>query len=102
MQRLLKLINKRRILLPFPLPIAELSARFFEILPKPIITRDQLRLLKYDNISSGKYKTNSDIGIPSKRYFNDEVKKYCYMWRTGGQFSTEKYNSNNDTEKKIN
>ena len=102
LQRLLKLINKKRILLPFPLPIAELSARFFEILPKPIITRDQLRLLKYDNISSGKYKTNSDIGIPSKRYFNDEVKKYCYMWRTGGQFSTEKYNSNNDTEKKIN
>ena len=102
LQRLLKLINKKRILLPFPLPIAELSARFFEILPKPIITRDQLRLLKYDNISSGKYKTNSDIGIPSKRYFNDEVKKYCYMWRTGGQFSTEKYNSNKDTEKKIN
>ncbi len=102
LQRLLKLINKKRILLPFPLPIAELSARFFEILPKPIITRDQLRLLKYDNISSGKYKTNSDIGVPSKRYFNDEVKKYCYMWRTGGQFSTEKYNSNNDTEKKIN
>ena len=102
LQRLLKLINKKRILLPFPLPIAELSARFFEILPKPIITRDQLRLLKYDNISSGKYKTNSDIGIPSKRYFNDEVKKYCHMWRTGGQFSTEKYNSNKDTEKKIN
>ena len=51
-----------------------LSARIFEILPKPLITRDQLRLLKYDNILSGKYKTNSDIGMPSKRYFNDEVK----------------------------
>ena len=96
LQRLLKLIDKKRILVPCPLPIAELSARFFEILPKPIITRDQLRLLKYDNIPSGKYKTNSDIGMPSKRYFNDEVKKYCYMWREGGQFSTEKYNSNNN------
>ncbi len=102
LQRLLKLINKKRILLPFPLFIAELSAKFFEILPKPIITRDQLRLLKYDNVSSGKYKTNSDIGMPSKRYFNDEVKKYCYMWREGGQFSTEKYNLDNDVEKKIN
>ena len=101
LQRLLQLINKKRILVPFPLPIAELSAKFFEMFPKPIITRDQLRLLKYDNISSGKYKTNSDIGMPSKRYFNDEVKKYCYMWREGGQFSTEKYNSNIDTEKKI-
>ena len=94
LERLLKLINKKRFLFPLPLPIAELSARFFEILPRPILTRDQLRLLKYDNITSGKYKTNSDIGIPSKRYFNDEVKKYCYMWREGGQFSTEKYSSN--------
>ena len=98
LQRLLKLINKKRILIPFPLPIAELSAKFFEILPNPLITRDQLRLLKYNNIASGKYKTNSDIGIPSKRYFDDEVKKYCYMWREGGQFSTEKYTSNNDLE----
>ncbi len=101
LQRLLKLINKKRILIPFPLPIAELSAKFFEILPNPLITRDQLRLLKYNNIASGKYKTNSDIGIPSKRYFDDEVKKYCYMWREGGQFSTEKYNLINNSESKI-
>ena len=98
-ERLLKLINKKKILLPIPLPMAELSASIFEMLPKPLITRDQLRLLKYDNILSGKYKTNSDIGMPSKRYFNDEVKKYCYMWRDGGQFSTEKYTSNNNLEK---
>ena len=100
LQRLLDLIDKKRILMPCPLPIAKLSAKFFEMLPKPIITRDQLRLLKYDNIASGKYKTNSDIGMPSKRYFNDEVKKYCYMWREGGQFSTEKYTSSNDLENK--
>ena len=100
LERLLKLIGKKRFLLPFPLILAELSARFFEIMPKPILTRDQLRLLKYDNIPSGKYKTNSEIGIPSKRYFDDEVSKYCYMWREGGQFSTSKYTSNNDTENK--
>ncbi len=100
MERLLKLIDKKRILFPCPLPLAELSARFFEIMPNPLLTRDQLRLLKYDNISSGKYKTNSDIGMPSKRYFNDEVKKYCYMWKEGGQFSTEKYTSNNDFNNK--
>jgi len=102
LERLLNLIDKKRILLPIPLPLAELSARIFEILPKPLITSDQLRLLKYDNISSGKYKTNSDIGIPSRRYFNDEVKKYCYMWREGGQFSTDKYTSSKDLKKKSN
>ena len=91
LQKLLNLIDKKRILLPFPLPLAEFSARFFELFPNPLLTRDQLRLLKYDNISSGKYKTNSEIGIPSVRMFDKEVKKYCYMWREGGQFSTEKY-----------
>ncbi len=101
LQKLLYLINKKRILMPFPLPLAKFSARFFELLPNPLLTSDQLRLLKYDNILSGKYKTNSEIGIPSVRYFEEEVKKYCYMWREGGQFSTEKYTSG-DLENKIN
>jgi len=95
LEKLLNLIGKKRLLIPMPLPIAQISARFFEIMPKPILTRDQLKLLKYDNVLSGKYKSNSDIGVPSLRYFDEEVKKYCYMWREGGQFSTEKYNSDN-------
>ena len=90
-ERLLILIGKKRLLLPMPLPIALFTAKIFELLPKPILTQDQLRLLKYNNVLSGKYKNNSDIGTPSKKYFNDEVKKYAYMWREGGQFSTEKY-----------
>ena len=91
LEKLQLLIGKKRYLIPFPLPVAELTARLFEILPNPLLTRDQLRLLKYNNISSGKYKTNFDIGVPSLRLFDQEVKKYCYMWRDGGQFSTEKY-----------
>ena len=91
LQKLLKLIEKKRILIPFPLVIAKFSARFFEILPNPLITIDQLKLLKYDNTKSGKYKTNFEIGIPSVRFFDNEVAKYCYMWREAGQFSTEKY-----------
>ena len=90
-ERLLTLINKKRLLLPMPLKLATLTAKIFQLLPNPILTEDQLRLLKYDNVLSGKYKSNSDIGVPSKKYFNEEVKKYSYMWREGGQFSTEKY-----------
>ena len=74
-----------------PFPLAVITARMFQLMPNPLLTLDQLRLLKYDNILSGKYKSNFDIGIPSRKYFNDEVKKYCHMWREGGQFSTEKY-----------
>ncbi len=96
---LLNLINKKRLLLPFPLTLANLSAKFFQLLPKPLLTEDQLRLLKYDNVSSGKYKTNFDLGLPSKLNFKEEVKKYAFMWRDGGQFSTEKYNSENIKKK---
>ena len=88
---LLNLIEKKRFLIPMPLTLAKLSAKFFQLFPNPLLTQDQLRLLKYDNIVSGKYKTNSDIGIPSKLFFKNEVKKYSHMWREGGQFSTEKY-----------
>ena len=91
LKKLLKLIGKRRMLLSLPLSIANLTAIFFQLLPKPLLTTDQLKLLRYDNILSGKYKTNSDIGVPATKVFYDEVKKYSHMWREGGEFSTEKY-----------
>ena len=92
LKTLLVLIEKKRLLIPFPLPIAKFSAKLLQLFPKPLLTEDQLKLLKYDNILSGKYKSNLDIGVPSKLFFKDEVKKYSFMWKDGGQFSTEKYN----------
>ena len=94
-KKLLRLIEKKRILFPMPLPLASLSAKFFQLFPNPLLTEDQLRLLKYDNIVSGRYKTNFDIGVPSLKLFDQEVKKYCYMWKEGGQYSTEKYTKKN-------
>ena len=91
LEKLLKQIGKKRILIALPFGIANFTARLFEKLPNPLLTTDQLRLLKYDTIISGRYKTNFDIGVPSLKKFDDEVKKYSYMWRDGGQFSTEKY-----------
>ena len=93
LKRLLKLISKKRLLIPLPFIAANMSAKLFQLFPKPLLTVDQLILLKYDNILSNKYQTNSDIGVPSTRIFDQEVEKYCYMWREGGQFSTKKYNS---------
>ena len=93
LKRLLKLISKNRLLIPFPFFLAKMSARLFQLFPKPLLTVDQLILLKYDNIPSNKYKTNSDMGVPSTRVFDHEVEKYCYMWREGGKFSTKKFNT---------
>jgi len=91
LKKLLKLINKKRIIIPLPLTIAKLSAKILQKFPKPLITEDQLKLLAHDNISSGEYKTNFDIGIPSQAIFDKEVEKYCFMWKDAGQFSTKKY-----------
>jgi NADH dehydrogenase len=95
LKRLLKLINKNRLLIPLPFFFANMSAKLFQLFPKPLLTVDQLILLKYDNVSSNKYQTNFDVGVPSTRLFDKEVEKYCYMWKEGGQFSTKKYNIDN-------
>ena len=52
-----------------------------------INNKNKSNLLKYQNIPSGKYKTNFDFNIPSYANFDTEVKKYCYMWKEDGQFS---------------
>ena len=56
-------------------------------MPKPLITTDQLRLLKYDNVVSGKYKTNLDLKINCSKNFESEINIYSFNWRSGGQFS---------------
>ncbi len=86
---ILKAINKKRILLPMPLFLAKISASFFQLLPNPLITIDQLNLLKYDNIKSKNGFTNFDIGCPSKIFFEEGIKHYAYNWREGGKFSLE-------------
>ena len=95
LNKLLKLTSKNRLLIPLPLFVAKISAYLFQLFPQPLLTVDQLKLLKYDNVTSTKYQTNFDIGVPSIRLFDQEVEKYCYMWREGGQFSTKKYNTTN-------
>ena len=86
-QMLLKSINKKRLLLPLPLPLAKLSAKILQILPNPLLTEDQLRLLKYYNCKTHIHKNNFDIGLVSLRKFKSEIDKYSYNWRSGGQFS---------------
>ena len=86
---LLNSIGKKRFFLPFPLFAAKITAKIFELMPNPLLTTDQLRLLKYDNVVSNNYASNASIGVPAKKSFKDEIKKYSYMWRDGGQFSRD-------------
>ncbi len=78
-----------------PLNLAKITAKIFEKMPNPLLTTDQLKLLKYDNIVSGKYKTNFDIGINANKKFENEIEKYSFNWRSGGQFSKKSINDVN-------
>ena len=93
--KLLKNIDKKRLLIPLPLAFAKTLAKIFEIMPNPLITVDQINLLKYDNIASGKYKTNFDLGLSANRIFDEEIKKYSFNWRDGGQYSRDKFLNKN-------
>lgn len=86
-----KCINKKRIFLPLPFFLAKFSAIILEKFPSPLLTVDQLKLLKYDNIKTNKNLNNFDLGVQSKIKFEDGVKKYSYNWREGGQFSIKDF-----------
>ena len=75
-----------------PISLARMTASVFELLPKPLITNDQLKLLKYDNILSGKYKSNTDFDFNCSSRFEDEVNKYSYMWKNEGEYSKKRVN----------
>ncbi len=89
--KLLKSLDKKRLLIPLPLTLAKMTAKIFEIMPNPPITVDQINLLKHDNIPSGKYKTNFDLGLSANRIFEEEIEKYSFNWREGGQYSRDKF-----------
>ena len=93
-KRLLKSLDIKRLLVPTPLFIAKIFANFFEMTMKnPLLTKDQLILLNYNNSPSGKYKTNVELKLNTNlKYFDNEILKYSYAWKTGGEFSKKKNN----------
>ena len=44
---------------------------------------------KIAKVLRGKYKTNFELDHSAKKLFDEELKKYSYNWRSGGQFATE-------------
>jgi len=52
MERVLAYTMRKRLLVPEPFWLAKLQAAFLQLLPKPPLTIDQVRLLKADNVVS--------------------------------------------------
>jgi NADH dehydrogenase len=63
MRYMLKVVGRRRLLLPLSFEVATLQARVMELLPAPPLTRDQVELLKTDNVVGAHARTLADLGI---------------------------------------
>jgi len=62
----LRLIGKRRLLVPVPFAVAKVQARLFELLPSPPLTTGQVDLLKADNVASGSLPGLRELNIQPK------------------------------------
>ena len=85
MEILLIEIKKKRFLIPVPFGMAKFQSYFLQMMPNPLLTPDQVEMLKYNNIVSGDYPTLKDLGI-SGTSIQSILPKYIYRFRTGGQF----------------
>ena len=55
------------------------------MMPNPLLTPDQVELLKHHNIVSGDHPTLKDLGITGTP-IQGILSKYIYRFREGGQF----------------
>jgi uncharacterized protein YbjT (DUF2867 family) len=51
-EMILRFTGRKRLLIPLPFGLASFKAFFLELLPNPLLTRDQVRLLKQDAIAA--------------------------------------------------
>jgi NADH dehydrogenase len=89
MEYILEVTGRSRPLLPVPFPVARLQASVLELLPAPLLTVDQVRMLETDNVVSAsaqaEKRTLPGFGI-SPATIESVVPSYLYRFRKHGQF----------------
>ena len=89
MQFILATIERKRLLVPIPFFVAKLQAMFLQFMPKPLLTPDQVELLRADNVVSAAAKatgrTLPGIGIEPEP-IEAIVPAYLWRFRKTGQF----------------
>lgn len=78
MTHVLDVTGRKKILLPIPFGTASLMGAVGEVLPKPFLTRDQVKLLKLDNVVREGAASLADLGITPQSV---EAITPSYLWR---------------------
>ena len=89
MQYVLATIERKRLLVPIPFFVAKMQAAVLQYLPKPLLTPDQVELLRVDNVVSEAAKaegrTLQGLGIEPEP-IEAIVPSYLWRFRKTGQF----------------
>ena len=90
MQFVLATIERRRLLIPIPFALARLQASLLQLMPKPLLTPDQVALLRRDNVVSEQAgregRTLAALGIDPLTMAS-VVPSYLWRFRRAGQFA---------------
>ncbi|MBB2972226.1 complex I NDUFA9 subunit family protein [Mesorhizobium sp. RMAD-H1] len=90
MEEMLRVIDRKRTLVPIPWFAAKLIGSIAGLLPKPMLTRDQVTLLQHDNVVSDKAASEGRTleGIGIRPTATDAVlPTYLWRFREQGQFT---------------
>jgi NADH dehydrogenase len=90
MERMLEITRRKRLLLPVPWPIARIMGRVGEFMPGQPLTRDQVRMLRFDNVVSEDAKrdgrTLQGLGIEATA-LEVVLPTYLRRFRQHGEFT---------------
>jgi uncharacterized protein YbjT (DUF2867 family) len=92
MEYVLAVTERRRLLMPLPFGLAKMQAFFLQFMPTPLLTPDQVELLRADNIVSeaatNEGRTLQALGIEPAA-MEAIVPSYLWRFRKTGQFRAQ-------------
>ena len=86
LQLILRAIGRKRALVPLPFGLASFQAAFLQLLPNPLLTMDQVKLLKKDNLVAPTAAGLADLGI-TPTSVEAVVPSYLWRFRAKGEYA---------------
>ncbi|MDP6343670.1 MAG: complex I NDUFA9 subunit family protein, partial [Alphaproteobacteria bacterium] len=76
--------GRQRFLVPVPFALVKFDAAFLQLWPRPLLTMDQVELLKRDNVADGNCPGLDDLGI-APTPLEAVLPTYMHRYRRAGR-----------------
>ncbi len=83
---MLGVTRRRRLIVDLPFGVARIQAWFLQMLPNPLLTVDQVKLLRHDNVVGEGARTLADLGVVPTAA-EAVIESYLYAYRPKGQYT---------------